>query len=51
MKIEPYKNYNTINLLPIINITYENNFDDDLIYLSFEIGWLQWGISLIVKDE
>lgn len=51
MRIEPYKNYNTINLLPIINFTYENNFDGDLHYLSIEIGWLRWGISFIIKEE
>lgn len=51
MRLEPYKNYNTLSLLPQINITYEKNFDGDLHYLSFEIGWLKWGISLIIKDE
>lgn len=51
MRIEPYKNYNTVNLFPVINLTYETNFDGDLFYLSIEIGWFRWGLSLIIKED
>lgn len=51
MKLITYRNYNTINFLPVINMTYENSLDKDLFYLSFEIGWLLWGISIVLIDR
>ena len=46
MKIQPFKHYNMVYMLPAINMTYETNH-----YLSIEIAWIKWGISIIIKDK
>lgn len=46
MKLTPYKHYNNLYILPTLYITYETNY-----YLSIDIAWLKWGISIVLKNK
>jgi hypothetical protein len=46
MKIQSYTHYNMWHVIPALSITYEKNH-----YLSVDMIWGKWGISLIVKDK
>lgn len=46
MKLESYKHYNNFYILPALYVTYEKDY-----YLSIDMIWLKWGITLIIKDK
>jgi hypothetical protein len=46
MKLTPFVHYNMWHVIPTIAITYETKY-----YLSIDIAWLKWGISIIIIDK
>ncbi len=51
LKIKTYNRVNVVNLLPIFDITYDKYYEDELYHLSIDVGWLKWGISLVLIDK
>ncbi len=51
MKLTTYTSYNTINLIPCIDLTYEKFYEGGFCHLRLDIGWLKWGISIIFVDK
>jgi hypothetical protein len=51
MKLTTYSNFSTINILPIIDIGWEKFYEGGLCHLRIDIGWLKWGISLVLIDK
>ena len=45
MNITIFNHHNMFFITPSLSVTYESG-----IYLSIDITWLKWGISLIIKD-
>ena len=46
MRLSPFKHYNAFHILPSLFITYESNH-----YLSIDMMWGKWGLSIIIKDK
>ncbi len=51
LKIKTYNRVNVVNLLPIFDITYDKYYEGELYHLSIDVGWLKWGISLVLIDK
>jgi hypothetical protein len=45
------KLYNTIFLLPTLDISYDRYYEGDLIYVDFNISWLVWSLSISIIDN
>jgi hypothetical protein len=46
MKIQTYTYYNMWYVIPAIAITYETKY-----YLSIDMIWGKWGISIVIKNK
>lgn len=43
--------YNTIYLLPTLDISFDKYFEGGLIYVDLNISWLKWSLSISIKNE
>jgi hypothetical protein len=43
--------YNTVYLLPTLDISYDNYYEGGLAYVEFNISWLKWSLSISIKSE
>ena len=45
-----YKSEDTIYIIPAISIWYDNSYyKNEISYLSLEISWIKWTISIKIK--
>jgi len=46
IKIIPFEHYSIWQVIPSLAVCYEKNY-----YLSIDLTWLKWGLSIVLKDK